>query len=376
MKKNQPVVVLGLGAAGLFLVRQLQNITDNVYAIGRSDDIGMFSKYIRKDRRYYTENDNEIKNIFKKINEINKEKPHLYIASDQYLTLLLNSSINWTEYVILEGSDFETLEIINDKENVLEYCIKNGIRVPESFPLAMAEKRGNSLHYPLIIKWNEKQLNVKKNPIGKIRICQSEKDFQNICHELHLKNISEAMFHVQTFIEGDNSYQFSAGGFYKKGELLAGVVVNQPIQYPQGISACVFTIQDEKANVIQNIVSKFAHHLSYSGFLEMEFKIDENTGEYVLLDINPRPWGWVSVLGKAYNDFYKVFEGEKAISHGRTVVWKSNIRILMSGKNKNNTKVAMPKNDFIKAFDLHDPMDKRPGFMIYFLSILKFFKRL
>ena len=58
MKKNQPVVVLGLGAAGLFLVRQLQNITDNVYAIGRSDDIGMFSKYIRKDRRYYTENDN------------------------------------------------------------------------------------------------------------------------------------------------------------------------------------------------------------------------------------------------------------------------------------------------------------------------------
>ena len=50
---NHCVVVLGLGPSGLFLVRQLSKITSNIYAVGRYDDVGMYSKYLKKNKGVY-----------------------------------------------------------------------------------------------------------------------------------------------------------------------------------------------------------------------------------------------------------------------------------------------------------------------------------
>ena len=373
MEREQTAVVLGLGAAGLFLTRQLHKITSKIYGIGRSDDIGMFSKYIERQRRYYTDNAKEIKRILTKINDENKQKPHLYISSDQYLTLLLESQIEWSKYAVLEGTDFKTLQIINDKEQIVQYCKAKGICIPESLSLREAEKREN-LQFPVIIKWNEKKLNMGKKPVGKIKVCKSKTELETLCKEMD--EVDKSMFHVQKYIEGDNSYQLSAGGFYKAGTLLAGVVVNQSIQYPQGISACVYTQNGKYADAIQRIALEFAKGLSYSGFLEMEFKIDKNTNKCFLLDINPRPWGWVSVLGSAYVDFYRVLEGKKPQTNRESVIWKSHIRMFMSSKNRNNAKINELGNGYKKAYDIFDPLDRKPSYMIYLLMILKIFKRL
>lgn len=155
MEKEQTVVILGLGAAGLFLTRQLSKITSKIYAIGRTDDVGMFSKYIEKQRRYYADNSDSIRELLVRIGDENKQKPHLYISSDQYLTLLLESKFDWTEYAVLEGADFKTLQIINDKEQVMQYCRRKSICIPESVSLSEVGERSD-LQFPVVVKWNEK----------------------------------------------------------------------------------------------------------------------------------------------------------------------------------------------------------------------------
>ena len=39
--------------------------------------------------------------------------------------------------------------------------------------------------------------------------------------------------------------------------------------------------------------------MRFTGLVESEFKRDERTGENRLLDVNPRPWGWQSLCGRA-----------------------------------------------------------------------------
>ncbi len=365
------VIVLGLGPSGLFLVRQLSKLTKKIYAIGRLDDVGMYSKHICKENRYYISSVSDLISVLKEITIRANERPTLFLSSDQYLTLLLSEDVNWDEYVNIVGSEISVLRLINDKQTITDFCKSHDILIPRSY--ALQDFRG--LEYPIIIKPNEKKLNPKKDPIGKFKVCHTKEEYECLLTELLAGNINPNEYHAQTYITGNNDQQYSVGGYYHDGEPLAEVVVNQIKQYPQGISALVVTTNDSNSQMVQDIAHKFVKELRYSGFLEAEFKIDQSTNTPYLLDINPRPWGWVSVLGSAFDDFHVVFENKKAKMPGHPVLWQSKIRRLMSFRNKNNSTRKLNESAYVKAYDIYDPEDKRPSKMIYVMAIKKLFKR-
>lgn len=109
MIRDRSVIVLGLGPSGLFLVRQLHNITSKIYAVGRNADVGMYSKYIDPQRRYRAITKEEMVHALTDIRQKSNERPVLYISSDQYLTLLLESGIDWSEFVDIAGAGFDVL---------------------------------------------------------------------------------------------------------------------------------------------------------------------------------------------------------------------------------------------------------------------------
>lgn len=230
--------------------------------------------------------------------------------------------------------------------------------------------------YPVIVKPNEKLLVEKKNPVGKVRICRNQDEFDLLCRELNESNVEKASYYVQTYIEGNNGFQYSTGGFYKDGIPLAEIVVNQIKQYPQGISAMVVTSEDQHAERIRSISRAFVRDMSYSGFLEMEYKIDDNTAVPYLLDVNPRPWGWVSALGAAYTDFYRVLCGDKSATQPKPVLWKSRLRTVLATQNKENVAAHVKDNNFRRAFDIFDPHDRKPSRMIYIMAVRKILRRL
>ena len=108
----------------------------------------------------------------------------------------------------------------------------------------------------------------------------------------------------------------------------------------------------------------------------MEYKVDSITNTIYLLDVNPRPWGWVSVLGAVYPDFYKVLQGKAPQEKRNIAVWKSPIRILIGKKNKQNVEVSMPKGKLEKAYDIKSRQDLMPSIMIYLMAIRKILRRI
>ncbi len=372
--KRSPVIVLGLGPAGLFLVRQLSHLTESIYAIGRYDDVGMYSRHIDKKKRYYAYNADELKDAFSKIKEIEEMKPLLFISSDQYLSILLDKKNEWSEQIELAGANIDTLELINDKNAINAFCQLNGVRIPESVTYSEFQLQRRRM-YPVIIKWVEKRIETAVNPIGKVKVCWNDTEFLAVDRAVKEGGIHAEDLFVQAYINGKNDCQFSVGGYYNNGVPLAEVAVNQIKQYPQGISAEVITSSNPICTDLKQISGCFVSELNYTGFLEMEYKVDARTRETYLLDVNPRPWGWISILGAVYLDFYKVLDGQKPIATPQNAVWKSPLRILAGKKNKQNVEPQEDIMGFKTAYDIRDRDDSYPSAVIYYMTFKKIVKR-
>lgn len=371
---NNPTAVMGMGPSGLFLVRQLHYITSNIYGVGRNDDVGMFSRYIAKDKRYYAQSEETVYSALKEIMAREGTKPKVYLCSDQYLTMLVNAEHDWSEVCELSGTDLDTLKRINNKAQINQYCEENGIQIPKTVGMVSFCKQEEK-QFPVIIKWEEKELEARPNPVGKVLVCRTEADFKKLLVDLEASWVKQEMLLVQSFIEGNNDFQYSVGGYYKDGKPLAYATVKQVRQFPQGISAQVYTTNDTISGKVEKIAFGLANQFCFSGFLETEFKIDQNTGTVFLLDVNPRPWGWVSILGSAYKDFYKVLNDEKPESVRQDTIWTSPIRKALSSKNPGNVETDKNALKYEKAFDIADNDDRKPGLMIYVMALKKKLKR-
>ena len=127
---------------------------------------------------------------------------------------------------------------------------------------------------------------------------------------------------------------------------------------------------------LRDITYHFARGLKYTGFLEMEYKIDALTGEPYLLDVNPRPWGWISILGTVYPDLYEVLRGNKPSWEKQNAVWQSPIRAFFSKKNPQNVGMPAGIGAYRKAYDIKDKADCMPSFMIYGMAFKKIVRRI
>jgi len=372
-------IIFGLGTAGLFLGRQLSKNCISVIGIGRSDDVGLYSKHIQG---YVAETKLEIDKVLNKIIKNESETPKAYICSDQYLTLLLEEYPEVFSMLDFIGCEIDVLELINNKSRISNYCNNIGINTPRTYEYREIINQDN-LKFPLIFKLNTKELTISNNPIGKIKIINNSVELSKLMSELDNSSILKDDIMIQTYVQGDNSKQFSYGGFIREGQECAGIIVNQLRQYPQGISSLVVEVIDNNLRKqIMEIVNKFIKTINYSGFLEMEFKV--SNGVLYLMDINPRPWGWVSILGEKYTNFNLLFSTSEKTTLNRNenlCIWKSPIRNFISYfKGTNNAKI--PKTIKGKcsrknlAYDIYDPDDIKPVFAIYMVGFQKIIKRI
>src|SRR2546427_700016 len=108
---------------------------------------------------------------------------------------------------------------------------------------------------------------------------------------------------VQELIPGGGEAQFSYAAVCQDGRSLTSLVARRLRQFPMDFgraSTCVETV-DEPAVVEPSV--RMLEAMKFTGVVEIEFKHDTRDGQYKLLDINPRVWGWHSLGGRAGVDF-------------------------------------------------------------------------
>ena len=115
--------------------------------------------------------------------------------------------------------------------------------------------------------------------------------------------VSSGNLIIQEVVPGGGEAQFSYAALCQDGRSLASVVARRTRQFPRDfgqLSTFVETIDEPE---VVEPAERLLAAIKFSGLVEVEFKRDPRNGQFKVLDINPRVWGWHTLSRRAGVDF-------------------------------------------------------------------------
>lgn len=292
----------------------------------------------------------------KKLNE--KEKYALIFPSCEGLRFFEGNKKVFDNMVL---SDKKNIKIAADKEKAMRLAKGLNVKIPKTISLKNIkdlDKISKKLKYPVIIKPSHIEEDGYK---------------------------PEYVFNEESFIEKYKEYH-SKSKFPIVQEIIigqgAGVFVlcdkGKPVQFfghkrlleqdPKGAGSAV-CVSMEIPKKVKKDAEKMCKKLKWDGVIMFEYKIDKNSGEFFLIEINARFWGSLALALHAGINFpyllYKMHSGEKIKESN----WSETTSSYFLGKmkyllrvfrgNRRNTDFIFPskKEGFLKIIKIKGKKD-------------------
>lgn len=196
--------------------------------------------------------------------------------------------------------EFETLKTVHDRVRLTEAARTAGVSVPETASLGEVDEWSSQQvvkpRYALLatdyVDLDRPKQVIEPNFVQFLD-AGTEPDRELILEEKNHEPI------VQEFVPGDE-YAFWA--FYEHGEPIATCLKHQirGKSYTGGTSVYRKTTH---VPALESAGRTLLDHLDWHGFASVQFKKDARTGEFTLLEINPRVWVSIACPVKAGFDF-------------------------------------------------------------------------
>ena len=103
---------------------------------------------------------------------------------------------------------------------------------------------------------------------------------------------------IQDLIPGGGDRQFAYCAFFKEGQAVGSMVVRRTRQHPPEFGRSSSFVETIEHPLLEELSKRFLRSIDYYGLVELEYKHDPRDGQYKLLDVNARTWGY-HTLGRA-----------------------------------------------------------------------------
>jgi D-aspartate ligase len=295
--KNRPgAIVLGGNFVGLGIVRSLgsHGIPTWVFDADRSKSISQFSRYTTR----FVETKEAITDVL--LTEGRKHKLNgwvIFPVSDEYVeTVSANHQLLSSIFRVTTAPP-DVTKFALDKRLTYRRANELGIAAPWTLVSnSLAELEAEGIPYPVILKpaINHHffpQTNLKALP------AENPSELQRAFAQMS-RYIPANEILVQERIPGGGENQFSFCGVFKDGQAYASLVAQRRRQYPVEFGNASTFVETTSQPIVEADGRRFLESIGFDGMAEVEFKFDLRDGEYKILDVNPRTWGW-HTLGKA-----------------------------------------------------------------------------
>lgn len=188
--------------------------------------------------------------------------------------------------------DYETLQKIINKKNLIEIAQSCSIPIPKTYDGNIGHEQMLNIQYPVLVKGNQ-GLSFYKAFHSKAIIAKDTKELLLIIEKIKLKVSSNDII-IQELIEQANNKVVSFTAFTIDGVIKAhwtGVKIREhPIKFGTAtLSESIVNVECFKHGEV--ILNK----LKYTGVSEIEFLFDPKDSLFKLIEINPRTWLWVGL---------------------------------------------------------------------------------
>ena len=204
-----------------------------------------------------------------------------------------------SEHLVMTVPPWDVLEAAYDKRVMHAVAARAEIAQPATLFPGSAEQLSRVERFPVVVKPAHKavpnELTAAKCWRADDRVTLSAL-YERACGLMDARAVM-----VQELVTGDG--QFSFGALCRDGRVLASLTARRTRQYPLDFgraSTFVETIEDK---TVEDDARRLLAAMRLTGLVEVEFKRDPRTGANLLLDVNPRAWGWQSIGARAGVDF-------------------------------------------------------------------------
>lgn len=372
-------VIRSLGRLGLYVIA----------AESTPFTTGSLSKYCRQRVIYPSPKCNKSRFISWIINFVKHQNVELIIPVSDYTTIPLAEYKDKIEhYCKIATPSYETVMKAADKIKTLSLAAKEKIPIPATYCLHEPYeiiKVAHQLKFPVVIKprmkvyWvNDKALTFK---ITSRNYAYNEHDLRikyvNFVKLLSKLRIKENFFFVQEFVKGQS---YGVEALIYQGEPKAIFAHKRIREYP--ISGGASTLRESiNDSYLTQLGLQALKAMGWEGVAMVEFKFENDTGEFKLLEVNGRFWGSLALAINAGVDFpsllYRILirgENVKSASYkyGLRQRWllPGDILWLISSllySDRSKTKVL---KEFIKSFNVKDDIISFEDFKPIFGTLL------
>jgi len=121
--------------------------------------------------------------------------------------------------------------------------------------------------------------------------------------ERAVQHIAADEIMIQDLIPGDGTCQYAYCSFFKQGDSIGDLVACRRRQHPLEFGRASTYVETVEMSLLEEYSLRFLRAINYYGLVEVEYKRDARDGEYRLLDVNGRTWGYHTIGRRAGVDF-------------------------------------------------------------------------
>jgi D-aspartate ligase len=382
-------IVIGGDYQGLGIVRSLGRHGIPVCVIDDERSIARYSRYTERSHlvRSLLEARDTVQSLLDFGRKHNLEGWVLYPTRDEQVAALSQHREALSEIFRVPTPGWDTVKWLWDKRNTYGLAEKLGIPTPHTwYPRCVQDLDQIEGHFPVALKPAIKEHFIYATK-DKAWRADNSKQLREL-FERALQHIPAEEVLIQDLIPGDGARQYAYCSFFKGGTSVARLTACRRRQHPLEFGRSSTYVETVDVPLLEEYSLRFLRAINYYGLVEVEFKQDPRDGQYRLLDVNGRTWGYHSIGRRAGTDFpYLLFTDQmnRPVESCTGKVGVRWIRLLtdlptgvvglLSGQFKGRSYLkSLYSYDEEAVFSLEDPL---PGFveiaLIPYLSLKRGF---
>lgn len=291
-------LILGGDYQGLGIVRSLGRhgiptcVIDDEYSIAR------YSRYATLGIQVPDLRDEDvlIKTLLQTGERLGLKGWVLYPTRDEQVAALSRHRDVLSQFFRVPVPVWDTVQWMWDKRNTYQMAKRLGISFPETrFPRNFADLGQLDLSFPVVLKPAIKEHFFYATKAKAWRADNPEQLRTLFARASRIAGRGEIM--IQDLIPGDGRHQFGYCAFFKEGGAIGSMVSRRSRQHPHEFGRASTFVETIDMPALETLSERFLQATNYYGLVEVEYKLDPRDGQFKLLDVNARTWGY-HTLGK------------------------------------------------------------------------------
>lgn len=316
-RKNCPgekpgAVVIGGDYQGLGIVRSLGSAGVPICVIDDEHSIARYSRYTTYAARVPSLRDanHTVEALLELGRFLDLRGWVLFPTRDEIVAALSMHRASLSDIYRVPSPDWSAIQFIWDKRKTYSLARKLGIPIPRTWfagqdgsidqingPFPLALKPAIKEHFFYATKAKAWRANNRTELTDMYR------------RAAEFANQDEIL--VQDLIPGGGSQQFAYCAFFKDGKALGRMVACRRRQHPHEFGRASTYVETIDLPELERLSERFLQHINYYGLVEMEYKLDPRDGQYKLLDVNARTWGYHTLGPCAGVDFPRILYSDQ-----------------------------------------------------------------